>query len=737
MQEPERVRRAKGFYRRLDDAFLTLRQSETRNSQAVAASKTRQRSRSPTYHSGRGEEANIKRSFYRPLDFDTFEIRLLRVHEGPRHRIITCSLEHVSLINPPEYTALSYCWGDANKTVAINLQGWGDVQVSSNLEEALVHIRDMDHPDIGMGGKGMALWVDALCINQQDPVERSQQVRHMRQVYSRAREVISWVPCSSAEAVEYLIKDHFEATRTLTPPPPAASSSEWEVYKARLESEERENSKRHGWVEQGWSILEDFFSQDYWRRVWVIQEVTVATKAKVLCGTCEIPWEYIDNILAKWKQNPESVPFDSRTYLKAMHLTEFRHRFQVKREPISLLDAMRWTYQTEATDPKDKIFALLGLCHDGPTYVPVPNYKQPLEEIIADMSRAMMSFERSLDLMCFKGKSLQEDSRLPSWTPNWVNLWSGSLHSMTAHEARYADWHTAFSFNPILYGSTFQVLKVEGRYHGSITRLTSELVRPGHDGKLTFTIEPREPWISSTSSLFKTDVNLRRPISSVIKVRNSIWQTLTMGLLPPELNDEAAALCFSKLWTPEGRGSVHNIALIEWLDRNAWFEWEGYPQLLRSLRWWSQVGCHSTPPQTVPASGKHASLQETSQNQEDKAVPFIDTFIETLEKVLKSGMRLALVRTGGSPPCSARECDTLVLAPPAAKESDQMWLIKGCSVPIILREVQDEKEEVRYKVIGGVYVSDIEMQDLKDEKKWTRGEVVEELRGRSKVLHLC
>jgi hypothetical protein len=162
----------------------------------------------------------------------------------------------------------------------------------------------------------------------------------------------------------------------------------------------------------------------------------VATKAKVLCGTCEIPWDNVATVLSRWKENPESVTLNRRAYLKAMHLVEFRDRFQVKREPISLLDAMRWSYQTEATDPRDKIFASLGLCHDGATYVPVQNYKQPLEDIIADMSRAMVSYDRSLDLMCLKGRiSPQEGGNFPSWMPNWVNLWSGSLYSMTLHES--------------------------------------------------------------------------------------------------------------------------------------------------------------------------------------------------------------------------------------------------------------------------------------------------------------
>jgi hypothetical protein len=149
----------------------------------------------------------------------------------------------------------------------------------------------------------------------------------MRQIYSRAKEVISWVPCQSEDAVEYLIKNRFYGEECET------TGRERKRTKGVLIGggddimlpQEYEN--RQEWVKQGWDIMEDFFSQAYWRRVWVIQEVTVATKAKVLCGTYEIPWDDVITVLSRWKENPESVPLDRRAYLKATHLVEFRDRF--------------------------------------------------------------------------------------------------------------------------------------------------------------------------------------------------------------------------------------------------------------------------------------------------------------------------------------------------------------------------------------------------------------------------
>lgn len=83
-----------------------------------------------------------------------------------------------------KYTALSYVWGDQQETTPIHVNGV-ETQITLNLEAALRHIRQPSCPAV--------LWVDALCINQEDQAEKNHQVEMMREIYSGAELVIAWL----------------------------------------------------------------------------------------------------------------------------------------------------------------------------------------------------------------------------------------------------------------------------------------------------------------------------------------------------------------------------------------------------------------------------------------------------------------------------------------------------------------------------------------------------------------
>jgi hypothetical protein len=137
---------------------------------------------------------------YSPLAHGANSIRLLRLWPDAREAEIRCELFDYDLGNtgtPHLYEALSYVWGDAQQKKRISIDSGYctsghdrcHVEVTSNLHEALLNLRDRTIPRI--------LWIDALCINQQDVEERGRQVRFMTSIYSSASRVIVWLGAES------------------------------------------------------------------------------------------------------------------------------------------------------------------------------------------------------------------------------------------------------------------------------------------------------------------------------------------------------------------------------------------------------------------------------------------------------------------------------------------------------------------------------------------------------------
>ncbi|PMD16852.1 HET-domain-containing protein, partial [Hyaloscypha hepaticicola] len=186
---------------------------------------------------------------YEPLDTDYNAIRLPTLLSEDTE-VIHCTLQNISLINPPEYVVQSYCWGDPPVTKHIKINGIL-VQVRSNLECALHHPR--------VKGYGH-LWVDAVCINQQDKTERSQQLLWMGSIYRRAKQVVAWIGEEFDLAIDFI--NHL---------------NDLEESKSALPTAHYTGKR---------PFLE-LLAGPYWRRVWIIQELALARQVKILRGRLE------------------------------------------------------------------------------------------------------------------------------------------------------------------------------------------------------------------------------------------------------------------------------------------------------------------------------------------------------------------------------------------------------------------------------------------------------------------
>jgi hypothetical protein len=127
------------------------------------------------------------------------QIRALVLHPGRRDEPIVGHLGSGPLAATPNFEALSYVWGESTKDKTVEIRGIGTVPVTDNLFAALQVLRHEEMRRL--------LWIDALCIDQENNEEKSWQVLFMREIYSKATRVQIWLGEESEEsyrAIEFM-----------------------------------------------------------------------------------------------------------------------------------------------------------------------------------------------------------------------------------------------------------------------------------------------------------------------------------------------------------------------------------------------------------------------------------------------------------------------------------------------------------------------------------------------------
>jgi hypothetical protein len=218
---------------------------------------------------------------YPPLQASSKKIRLLTLLPGPFGTDIHCQLHKTDLHrnSPPLYEALSYAWGSEEDLVVIQI-GKGTLSVRKNLADALQHLRYPDRP--------RTLWIDAICVNQQDLDERSQQVQRMAGIYIRAQCVVVWLGLEAEDSswalrtlnrIGLMIDpDWLDDSIKSSDEARAVGELHWADRNAFMPYKNRELNPVHRLLERAW-----------FERLWVQQEIGLATNAVLMCGVESIP----------------------------------------------------------------------------------------------------------------------------------------------------------------------------------------------------------------------------------------------------------------------------------------------------------------------------------------------------------------------------------------------------------------------------------------------------------------
>ncbi|KAK5653044.1 hypothetical protein OQA88_9330 [Cercophora sp. LCS_1] len=346
-------------------------------------------------------------------------IRLLKLEDlepgADADSLLYCSLEHHPLDGCTEFHALSYVWGQGPQTSRIVVDG-RPCLVTDNLLEALLYIR--------LKWDAVTIWVDAICINQNDTEEKTEQVRMMRDIYSEASQVMIWLgePYEDDDLGMQFAEELWAARKSWD-----EVATTW-LDRLALDVINVPNHFFQKKRDDDWSALASLYSRPWFTRVWVIQELLMAKEAIFLYGLRNISADVLLYPAYAAKANVEVAEYLGLTEMapnSPMRISSnvaslyFVAKGKGSRnfELLTLLDNARYS---ASTDPRDRVFALVGLTHDTPQ--DIISYDLTEREVIINLQISALQGGSFLDALARVDVSTLDTGRsgLPSWVPNWT-----------------------------------------------------------------------------------------------------------------------------------------------------------------------------------------------------------------------------------------------------------------------------------------------------------------------------
>lgn len=338
-----------------------------------------------------------------------------------------CSLEEICLNSPtiPDYNALSYAWDSQTPTCPIICDN-EVLLITPNCEAALRRLRRLFD--------SQRLWIDSICIDQTSSAERSQQVALMGDIYKRAEFVVVWL--GEGDTKVEIAMQRLNGIGELCVPTDDKSKEKKTKSGAALElllgTEVKHKSQ---------DPLGPVWELSWFHRIWTVQEVTLPSAEKVVVryGAMSFPWVFIlltadflriavykfgrwdeatrlqnrISAMLRQKRDPES----QRTILAAD-----KDAASPYQGVLQILVAMR---PKKATDPKDKVFALMSVLKELDLRLPSADYQKSLERIYIETAVACIKNAGNLDVL-YEAPSKSRRHGLPSWVPDWSDETSNS-----------------------------------------------------------------------------------------------------------------------------------------------------------------------------------------------------------------------------------------------------------------------------------------------------------------------
>lgn len=432
---------------------------------------------------------------YRPLERPS-TVRILRLYPGSSNDPLRADIRHENLDQPsfpfsktynafhglPQtrtakrswdprastprnkyatFEALSYVWGTPDFKYTLITCG-GDIAISTNLATALRYIR---HPELARD-----LWIDAVCINQEDVNERGHQVKMMGKIYTLALGVLVWLgedPNDEAQNILDLLGPNIKPSLAMV------------------------------------TALKRVLSFEWFSRLWVVQEFLLARRVQLVWAHAilDAQW-FLDKV------------FDMPYY----HATARWLSIGLTKAP-NFLEVLKATEPLVCSDPRDRIYSLMSLEYDPSDSMSSriskirPDYAQPAHDVFIEIARLCMEHDRWFPLLPQLGATISDNPGHPSWVPRWdrlkeTSVWipdwqhSGHLGSYLANRSN----HLSQSLSPVIERATRNLIITGVRLDTVHSTMNAPLADPQESPSILMSIYAY--WIQTLKPLINHKTTL-------------------------------------------------------------------------------------------------------------------------------------------------------------------------------------------------------------------------------------
>jgi hypothetical protein len=583
---------------------------------------------------------------YKYRELELGNIRLLKLKRKSLFSQPSCELIEVSLDKAPPFEAISYSWGLQAPSIPIDVDG-AVVLVTATIDELLWYRRSIF--------TSYLFWIDGICINQKNLKEKNSQLPMMAKIYGQAVRVIVWLGAPESRKDTRIVR---KMIRALVWPETIISTV------ALLPS-------LFGNEEEAFIAVGKLFSHPWFERIWIVQEVAAGKIVHVMYhGVC-IEWEVLAAAANRLGHNTELKARLLRHNLSKA-ATSNTSDYKPRRDTIvNIVDQIHWphlefltnirhstqsnmalplsfhlvaTRACKASDPKDKIFGLLGIAGDGQELNFLPSYNDDVGQVFLKATAFVLSTKEWFLLLSTAGRgydSWNGEKRpelmdeLPSWVPGYNSDMVVGTRPATIYGLLFRDPAGKVTF----FGSNDKIIQLQVFSFDKIKHLGPKAKIYGSSDHLPNPDVPIDAWTGD-----------HRLATWYIGARQLARQKLSSSLQPQEIVDQNFwELCMSANEYIDAMGTVPTLYAPLSVEARKLFE-----------------SCLSI------------KLEEL------KIPPTIERFQETALMIMYLARRFAFSTTGKAFCITAT--GHMALVPPLAKDGDTLVHVRGGYIPMVLRE---------------------------------------------------